>query len=64
MKKIFFTIIILISVIALIVLIAAPHIPDELMQHSFKIGNFVITDRQPMREWITDTPVTDYSEKF
>ena len=63
MKKILITIIILISAAALIVFVAALT-PGESMQHWFTIGNFVITDKQPMRQWVTDTPVTDYSAKL
>lgn len=65
MKKILVIVIILISVAALIVFIGAvTPIPMETMQHSFTIGDFVITDRQPMREWITNTPITDASAKL
>lgn len=63
MKKILVIVIILLSVAALIVFIAALT-PSESMQHWFTIGNFVITDKQPMRQWITDTPITDASAKL
>lgn len=33
-------------------------------QHSITIGKYVISDSQPMWEWVTDTPITDASEEL
>ncbi|MBD5104220.1 MAG: hypothetical protein HDT47_05060 [Ruminococcaceae bacterium] len=33
-------------------------------QHSITIGEYVISDSQPMWEWVTDTPITDASEEL